>query len=50
MTTKEMIAVMQAYDNGADIEYHANGKWHPAPTPIWDWSRLNYRVKPEGKK
>lgn len=51
-TTKEKIQVMQAYEDGADIEYSYNHKslrWfthypcHGIPT--WDWEGIEYRIK-----
>ena len=55
MTVKEMIAVMQAFEEGKTIEYAAKSvtsadKWRPASTPVWDWSVRIYRVKPEPKE
>lgn len=48
-TTAEMIAVMQAYEDGKEIEFYHNGysKWRKSPDPTWDWYRNDYRVKPE---
>lgn len=47
-----MIAVMQAYENGSEIEcnYKNNDKWFEVYTPIWDWDNHNYRVKQPPKK
>ena len=55
MTTKEMIAVMQAFEEGKTIEYNAKwgsdaGKWDEIDDPVWDWHACNYRVKPEPKE
>ncbi|XTQ92595.1 hypothetical protein ACQR5W_11790 [Xanthomonas sacchari] len=50
-TTAEMIAVMQAFERGEEIEVRSipNGGWIslPRPTPLWDNSGLfDYRIKP----
>lgn len=52
MTTKEMIKIMEAFENGAEIEcnYKNNDKWFKVYTPIWDWDNHNYRVKQPPKK
>jgi len=46
---QEMIAVMQAYDEGKKIEYFAYdnpiGGWTSKFTPTWDWYKFNYRIK-----
>ena len=50
-TTQEMIAVMQAFENGAKIEFRGSGnKWIDTPNPLWDWASWDYRVKEELKK
>lgn len=47
--TKQAIAVMQAYTDGAEIEFREpSGKWHDCE-PSWDWQRFDYRVKPTAK-
>jgi len=45
---EKMIDVMQAYRDGAEIEYASRGDdaWSSASTPLWDWSKFVYRVKP----
>jgi len=57
MTTAEMIEVMQAYENGAEIEFIlkediAKNIWKPAiASYLWDWASYDYRVKqPEQPK
>ena len=49
-TTKEMIAVMQAFENGAEIECalncYVNKKWDDTKNPKWDWYENDYRIKP----
>lgn len=55
--TKEQIAVMQAYVDGAIIEYyplwHIHPKWVVNCCPSWNWAHFAYRVaeleKPEDK-
>jgi hypothetical protein len=46
-TTKEMIAVMQAYCNGKEIEYSINTgeSWKEVKNPSWNWASADYRVK-----
>lgn len=50
-STKEMIEVMEAFADGAPIEYvNLNdpiGTWKYTPAPIWDWRQADYRVAPE---
>ena len=52
MTSLEQkIEIMQAFANGAKIEYLGTGGWVPVEKPFWDWSRNEYRIaKPEPKK
>lgn len=49
-TTKEMIAIMQAFVEGRQIEYtkrhSAIKSWTPTIVPIWDWHENDYRIKP----
>lgn len=49
--TEKKIAVMQAYVDGKQIQYKAVDAtiWHDVVEPLWDWSYLDYRVKPESK-
>lgn len=49
MTTKEMIAVMQAYDEGKQIQQRLinNSTWADCPSPKWKWDASEYRIKPE---
>lgn len=51
MTTKEMIAVMQAYEDGKAIEFRDrhSGEWGECSIPLWDWHAFDYRIKPEPK-
>lgn len=45
-TTAGKIAVMQAFSEGAKIDYQPKGKdyWANASTPIWDWDNFDYRI------
>lgn len=55
MTTKEMIAVMQAYDEGKQIQERKNLinvfdtdiEWKDCKSVIWNWALFDYRIKPE---
>lgn len=51
MTTKEIIAVLQAFDEGKDIEVQltpVDGKyWTATKTPSWNFSDNKYRIKPK---
>ena len=53
MTTREMIAVMQAYADGKKIQIADKGSkdWADYGTgePVWDWDAFDYRIKPEEK-
>ncbi len=43
-----MLSVMQAYEEGKEIEICANDdsdNWGPIVTPLWNWEMYNYRVK-----
>lgn len=48
---KEKIEVMQAADDGKEIEYQndARGSWHgfDGELPLWNWGSTDYRTKPE---
>ena len=49
-TIKEMVEIMLAFDRGEQIEFkECDGKWYDTPTPIWNWSQTDYRVKPKPK-
>lgn len=54
MTTKEKIAVMQAYLDGKKIQLAIKNKedWEDYDTgePVWDWTCFDYRIKPEEEK
>lgn len=50
-TTKEKIAVMQAYDDGKYVQVKTtDGMWIDAPVPNWNWMACEYRIKPEVPK
>ena len=46
-TTKEMIEVMQAYEEGAQIQIKPSytTEWSDANFPWWNWSDFDYSVK-----
>lgn len=49
-STKEQIAVMQAYVDGKVIESRQlrlnPGGWHTDNHPLWNWVAMEYRIKP----
>ncbi len=51
-TTAEKIAVMQAFEDGKEIQYKEqySTAWLGAATPNWDWRYLEYRIKPEPRE
>lgn len=51
MNTKDMIEVMQAYDNGKAIELRRNNEyeWSACRNPVWNWFLFEYRIKPDTK-
>ncbi len=53
MTTKEKIAVMQASEDGRNIEFKRNrcDEWITCPRDslLWNWTDGTYRIKPEPK-
>ena len=58
MELKEMIKVMQHYEKGGEVEYSDDnfetilGRVNNKNTNglSWDWSSLQYRIKPEKQK
>ena len=52
MELKEMIEIMQHFDNGGDVEISSkNGDcWTKITSPSWDWVYYKYRIKPEKQK
>ena len=51
-TTAEMVKVMQAYLDDADIEEcdKALPVWITPKSVTWNWDRFDYRVKPEPRE
>ena len=49
MKTKKMISVIQAFNEGKQIEFREKGKgeWCDVPTPHRNWEKYDYRVKPK---
>lgn len=51
MELKEMIKVMQHYDNGGEIIYKVKDdeycSWMKCNNPIWDWFEFEYKIKRE---
>lgn len=47
--TENMIAVMQAFCLGHEIEMSFSGKheWTQISSPSWNWGDYDYRVKPK---
>lgn len=46
-TTKEMIEIMEWFDNGGEVEYRHRDwdTWSKTINPIWDWYEYDYRIK-----
>ena len=46
---KEMVEVMQAFDNGARVQYasHDVDEWLLVESPTWNWFYYDYRVAPK---
>lgn len=50
-TPDEIIAVVQAFKDGKQIQArYRNEEWVDLCAPTWEFSRLEYRVKPESKR
>lgn len=54
-TTEEMISVMRAYADGKTIQFKPNMAnewldWTVDVDPLWEWTEIDYRVKPEAPK
>ena len=47
MTPKEIIEVVQAFEDGKEIEYYicGNSVWHTTEDPTWNFKECKYRVK-----
>ena len=50
MELKEMIKVMQHYEDGGEVEVYKNDRWTIGVNPIWDWDTYNYRIKEPKQK
>jgi hypothetical protein len=53
MTPKEIINVVQAFEEGKEIEFlgkHTNNKWKTVETPGWNFDLFDYRVKQKEKE
>ena len=53
MTPKEIINVVQAFEEGKEIEYQPKNKSYPWDTitkPSWNFDHHNYRVKQKEKE
>ena len=47
-TIKEMIEVMEHYENGGKVEFKVNNPYNfewRASTPSWNWDAFEYRIK-----
>ena len=51
-TTREMIEVMEAFDNGETIECKStlSTKWLITTIPSWTWGINDYRIKPKPRE
>ena len=51
-TVKEMIEVMEHYENGGEVEYAETGfdDWRVASYPLWNWYDYEYRIKEQKQK
>ena len=54
MELKEMIEVMQHFDNGGKVESRyisdEKSRWNLISTPTWDWFDYEYRIKEQKPK
>ena len=54
MELKEMIKVMQHFENGGEVEVKpkntSNTHWATVPSPSWDWAYSDYRIKEPKQK
>jgi len=52
MTLREKIEVMQAFEQGEEIEisYVKQDMWTDISNPGWSWGTYDYRVKPKPKQ
>jgi hypothetical protein len=51
-TTKEKIAIMQAFIEGKTVEYcyQDTKEWSKIDSPAWDWIGCDYRIRVEKVK
>ena len=52
MTTEEKIKLMQAYVDGAEIEYQGlsrTSSWSQTKDPSWEWFTTDFRIKAKPK-
>ena len=51
---KEMIKVMQHFEEGGDVEYTIKKElevhWATVTSPSWDWAYFEYRIKEQKQK
>lgn len=52
MTLKEMIKVMQHFEDGGEIEATSRGElfWGNVTAPCWDWVEFDYRIKEQKQR
>lgn len=52
MELKEMIKVMQHYENGGEVECCVKGEdnWETFSSYYWNWCTTNYRIKEQKQK
>ena len=53
MELKEMIKVMQYYEDGGEVEYKRKHTDNPSwvlACPVWDWINFDYRIKKQKQK
>ena len=52
MKLKEMIEVMQHFDNGGEVEIKTkrSDDWGEVTTPSWNWFEYDYRIKKPKQK
>ena len=52
MELKEMIKVMEHYENGGEVESSRKQtqRWICANLPYWDWDTYEYRIKEQKQK
>lgn len=51
-TTKQMIEVMKAFEDGKEIECSVKeqNRWTINTNPVWNWREFDYRIREEPKK